>query len=322
MRQPTPHSASTSRWDALRSFLPLTLKRQCDTRWSARHDAVKAVHDHYDSIIECLEDLQSKDSSRNTTADAGTFLLSMQKYEFISLLKFWHPILTSVDRVTKGLQSPKLNINDAAMLAGLVNLLSSKADETIENAIDEASAYCDANAIPISKRVRRKKKMPGEEAEDSGLAAKAESRRMMVEIIDRLKCEINDRSGRLQNIHTRFAFLINLHDNKLENQSQKDQLMKNCIDLSQHYDEDIKAVDLYNELIDFILMSTKTSAMPSGLQEKLNVLMKYGIDAFPTAYRLLLTIAFSVASCERSFSKLKLIKTYLRSTMAHFGKLW
>ena len=30
----------------------------------------------------------------------------------------------------------------------------------------------------------------------------------------------------------------------------------------------------------------------------------------------MLTIAFSIASCERSFSKLKLIKTYLRSSMS------
>ena len=31
--------------------------------------------------------------------------------------------------------------------------------------------------------------------------------------------------------------------------------------------------------------------------------------------RIFLTIAISIATCERSFSKLKLIKNYLRSTM-------
>ena len=33
------------------------------------------------------------------------------------------------------------------------------------------------------------------------------------------------------------------------------------------------------------------------------------------SYKLYLTVAVSIASCKRSFSKLKLIKSYLKSTM-------
>ena len=43
------------------------------------------------------------------------------------------------------------------------------------------------------------------------------------------------------------------------------------------------------------------------------------LDCFPNAciaYRILLTISVTVATVEKSFSKLKLLKTYLRSTMS------
>ena len=46
--------------------------------------------------------------------------------------------------------------------------------------------------------------------------------------------------------------------------------------------------------------------------------MQFGRDLFSTlciACRLLLTIGFSIASCERSFLKLKLIKIFIRSSM-------
>ena len=58
--------------------------------------------------------------------------------------------------------------------------------------------------------------------------------------------------------------------------------------------------------------------LPSSAEELLKATIQYGKDVFPnlrTALQILLTISVSVASCERSFSKLKLIKTHLRSTM-------
>ena len=67
-----------------------------------------------------------------------------------------------------------------------------------------------------------------------------------------------------------------------------------------------------------MLFRARGNAVPSNTKHALECLMQFGRDVFPTlciACRLPLTIGFSIASCERSFSKLKVIKTCIRSSM-------
>ena len=67
-----------------------------------------------------------------------------------------------------------------------------------------------------------------------------------------------------------------------------------------------------------MLLQAKGNVASSNPKHALEFLMQFGRDVFPTlciAYRLLLTIGFSIASCERSFSKLKLIKACTRLFM-------
>ena len=68
-----------------------------------------------------------------------------------------------------------------------------------------------------------------------------------------------------------------------------------------------------------ILIQAVENTVSSDPKEVLESLVKFGKNIFPTvyiAYRLLLTITFSIASCEWSFPKLNLIKTFLGSSMS------
>ena len=313
-------SSSTSRWEVLKSFVTQTVKRQCDTRWSSSHDAVQVIHEECDNVIASLQHLLEGEFSRETKSDAGSLLNSIQQFPFIALLNFWYSVLSSVEKVSKRLQDPKMGFHEASCdLRGLIHILNLKNDEIIHNAIDLANEYCENWGIPIA-RTRRRRIMPGESARDSGLTAQEEMNRVMVEIVNRLKTEIEDRSVRLQRLSDRFSFLLNLNSVVIEDEQEREKLKKECSDFANYYDNDVVAIQLYDEIIDFVmLLRAGGNRVPPDPKDALESLLQYGRDVFPTlcvSYRLLLTIAFSVASCERSFSKLKLIKTYLRSSMS------
>lgn len=61
--------------------------------------------------------------------------------------------------------------------------------------------------IPITKRIRRKKKMAGEKEDDTALLSQQEVRREMLESIDRLNQEITQRFQQFTLLNERFGFL-------------------------------------------------------------------------------------------------------------------
>ena len=95
-------------------------------------------------------------------------------------------------------------------------------------------------------------------------------------------------------------------------------MQKYCLNLESFLKHDvyydIEVLDLFSKLKVFKKTLQIKEYTPVDI---LNYIKR--LDSFPNtciAYRILLTILVTVASAKKSFSKLKLIKSYLRSTMS------
>ena len=139
-------SHSTIRWEELKRVLPITVKRESATRWSARLEAVKAIFEGLDELVQLLEKL-SEDSTMTPETRSGAEQLQacILKFNFIVLLQFWNTVLGKIDRVQKRLQDPTMNFKEAATdIESLEQEFVKLRDDLSQAAVENAKTKCTA----------------------------------------------------------------------------------------------------------------------------------------------------------------------------------
>jgi len=320
-------SHSPNRWTQMKTVCKRSLKMESTTRWSAREDATVALSSSLTEILDLLGSMAEagKDREENleTRTKAGNLLRAMQRYDFFAFLSFWCRLLRLINIAQKKFQQPALNIVDAYdELQTLSAFLQDpkERENLIQQSIKQAEEGSNKYGFPKTRRVRRTKRMPGETTQDAGLSIADEFRRVAIQVLDRLGMEMKDRFARLKQHVERFGFLLDLKSllqGDHTTSEYKDKLMNNCSDFCAFYDE-LSSKALYGDVMGAkIIFGCK--ALPKTSEDFLKSLAKFGKYVFfslQVAVQLLLTLSVSVASCERSFSKLKIIKNYLRTSMS------
>ncbi|WZZ83715.1 zinc finger MYM-type protein 1 isoform X1 [Brassica napus] len=325
-------SSSTNNCDIFKEIVNgITVKPFSQTRWESRINSIKAIRFQAPKIREALFYLADNSDNPKTRSEAESLAMSdthrIGNFEFVFGMIIWYELLFVVNKVSKILQSEDMDIDIAiAQVKGLVSFFKDYRETGFQKAKREAERIATEMEIdPMfskkAKRPTKRKQFYGEEPDKVGevvvLTPEEDFRiNYFIKIVDQGLVSLETRFDQLQGYEKTFGFLFDFKKLKL---AEDDKLMVSCANLEvflKHGNcSDIDGDDLFLEL------KLLRGGLPEGITKAAGILefLKRRESCYPntwTAYRIMMTIPVSVASAERSFSKLKLIKSYLRSSMS------
>ena len=242
----------------------------------------------------------------------------------------WYNILFEINITSKQLQSKDLDIHSAVQQLHHTKayLVDCRSDIGFERVLVDAAEIAKDLEIPPTfeavPRLRRRKKQFAYEAEDEPVQDQKQNFKVnfFFAILDTAIRSVEERFEQMRTIESVFGFLY--HIQSLQNKTSQE-ILECCMKLEsalQHGDlRDLVASDLCGELQ---AIARRLSGETKSPQDVFRFIICQNFeDSLPNlciALRILLTLPVSVASGERSFSKLKLIKTYIQSSMCQ-GRL-
>jgi hypothetical protein len=335
-------ASSTQRWSVFTNRLKIyTLKPLCETRWESRVSSIKAIRYQIGEVYDALIDLSLDNKDAKCVTEAATLAKEIKNFKFLVTLVIWYNILTQINLSSKLLQKQNMNLHEAVSTLQKTNeFLRSYKESGLPGSIATAKVLADELEMTPEEmtfpreadvRRRRKKTQFSYEAPDEPVENPEDDYRINFfnVLMDQAIMSFEERFSQLMKFQDIFGFLFNIQAYKEIHSdcSASAELLKLCLSLQQAMSEkgdgtvddesDIDGQSLYDEVKTLANILPQNSVSPldvlrymvsNGLQELLPNLT--------VALCILLTVPVTVASGERSFSRLKLIKTYLRSTMS------
>ena len=231
----------------------------------------------------------------------------------------WYDILFQVNKASKIFQSYGVSLHTMeteiqATEKFLQNYRTTGYDSAATSAVEIAQELDIDPSFPPSRsgKKRRLFDYQGEEEQRATLELKFKSN-FFYPLVDQAMMSIKEHFNLLREVSSAFSILYTR--NKLLLVQQENALLTCCKEFQKKFgDIDETSAELQR----FVLILQKKCNLNTA-QDFLNYLLKTHLfELYPNVYialRILLTCPVTVASAERSFSKLKLIKTFNRTSM-------
>ncbi|XP_052809147.1 zinc finger MYM-type protein 1-like [Mya arenaria] len=281
------------------------LKTLCETRWMSRADALRTFKNAYRVVVHALETLQE-----NGDVKASDHLNAILQFQFIVTLVATEHILSNLVGLTAVLQAVDMDLLEAIEQTKVVMQIyqAERDDPLVWDALyQEAVTLADEFQIDpaVPRQAARQRNRANYDLQDPSRYWKVSVFYVFVDhLLQEMDTRILKNEERFQAqwlIPTKFEGLLPANVDRIYEAYEPD-LPKT----RQEFSEEVRRWNLRWQLND---------AKPSTLLATLN---KTSEAAYPCIYiilQILLTMPATSASCERSFSSMRRIKTYLRSTM-------
>ncbi|XP_071060220.1 zinc finger MYM-type protein 1-like [Pseudochaenichthys georgianus] len=308
-------SASTHRWDILLKHVKTTLKSWSETRWESRIKSVEAVKYQAGQIREALLEVRETTADPVVRVEAQSLAEEIGSYRFIICTTIWYDILYKIQHVSKLMQSPSMQLDVA------VDLLKKTGDSLtcyrrtgFSDAQTTAKEMCEemnVESVLKQKRLRSTKRQFGYESPDEPIddALKNMEITFFNVVVDTALSSLDERFQHLEEVNNKFGVLINFPTTSNEELSKHCQTLSSA--LTHDGQPDIDGRELAAEM-------QNVPHLPSKKMTNMELLTflheKKLTEMYPNlwvALRISATLPVTVAAAERSFSKLKLVKTYI-----------
>ncbi|XP_028414896.1 52 kDa repressor of the inhibitor of the protein kinase-like [Dendronephthya gigantea] len=301
----------------------LKLRNLSKTRWVYRSQSIDAVWMSFEAVKDALKSvslLENVDAATKTKA--CTLHDNMLKFDFIFTLMFMRPIMKKTKILTMEMQKEALNILDALILVEgtIISLKAireseSEMDEQIEASIQFSKRFGTDPEKEFNRHHRpRRMTRRQDDNPDSAvtIAFHTYYRKVIIEVIDSLITEYNDNVKQCLEKIKPLAEVLRppLQKPEIQQMNKISELFPPSAALNP---ECLHAeFEIFQQRVDKLDNSCNTveDVFQQAYADK---------EIFPNVYKtckLLFTAPVSVAKDERTFSKMKIVKNFLRSTMS------
>ena len=322
---------SIVRWQKLqnihdRSSSNPTLKVLNPTRWSGRYDAVYALKERFSDIMKCLTHIILTSTKPKERDEAIAIKKQIENFDFVFMLVVQCKILEIVNIPSKAMQCKTIDLISAHKLLQKAAQNIAELRTSFDAVMNEASSISSQWGLPrqfSNKRTKKTKTFFDKLSEGIALSDPVKRFRVTVflPLMDIVSRQLINRFEGMNALVMAYqvlepSFLSSASYFNIKEEAKKFSY-KFADNVSPLFPSQMLSIKTsFKEKIAHLKSAKKMASFL--IIENASLATSY-LDVC-TAYMMYLTVTVTVATAERSFSKLKLIKNFLRSSMSQ-GRL-